>query len=73
MDLRYARALRDASTAWAQNHTTDAITLQELRRRAPEEEPTAKMVAAPSASEMALLRPQLAAYGNLGTKLNLVA
>ncbi len=40
MDLRYARALRDASTAWAQNHTTDAITLQELRRRAPQEEPT---------------------------------
>ncbi|MBS7245081.1 MAG: hypothetical protein KIG98_12255 [Comamonas sp.] len=73
MDLRYARALRDASTAWAQNHTTDAITLQELRRRAPQEEPAVKMVTAPSATQMALLQPQLAAYGNLGTKLNLFA
>ncbi len=56
-----------------ENHTTDAITLQELRRRAPQEEPAVKMVTAPSATQMALLQPQLAAYGNLGTKLNLFA
>lgn len=74
MDLRYARALRDANAAWAQNHATDAITLQELRRRAPQETaPAVKMVTAPSATQMAVLQPQLAAYGNLGTKLNLFA
>ncbi len=73
MDIRYAQALRDASAAWANNRTTDALTLQELRQRAPREAPETKMVTAPTASQMAVLQPQLAAYGNLGTKLNLFA
>lgn len=74
MDIRYARALRDASAAWAQNRTTDAVTLKELRQRAPQEQAAqTKMVTAPSAAEAASVQPQLAAYGNLGTRLNLFA
>lgn len=73
MDIRYAQALRDATTAWANNHTTDALTLQDLRQRAPQEAAATKMVTAPTPSQMAVLQPQLAAYGNLGTKLNLFA
>lgn len=73
MDIRYARALRDASTAWANNRTTDALTLQELRQRPPQDTPETKMVTAPSASQMAVLQPSLAQYGHLGTRLNLFA
>ena len=74
MDVRYARALRDATAAGARNRTTDALTLQELRRRAPQEDaPETKVVTAPSAAEAAALQPQLATYGNLGTRLNLFA
>ncbi|MBV2164796.1 MAG: hypothetical protein KUL80_11110 [Comamonas sp.] len=73
MDIRYARALRDATAAWANNRTTDAVTLQELRHRAPQEAPETKAVTAPSASQMAVLQPSLAQYGHLGTRLNLFA
>jgi hypothetical protein len=74
MDIRYARALRDASAAWAQNRAIDALTLQDLRRRAPQPAaPETKVASTPSPAQMAVLQPQLAAYGNLGTRLNLFA
>ncbi len=75
MDIRYARALRDASAAWAENRAIDALTLQDLRRRAPQPAAPETKVAntTPSPAQMAVLQPQLAAYGNLGTRLNLFA
>ncbi len=73
MDLRYANALRNATNAWANNHVTDTITLQDLKRRAPEQQDASKIVTAPNATQMATLQPELARHGHLGTKLNLFA
>ena len=73
MDLRYANALRNATNAWAQHRTTDALTMQDLKRRAPEQLDQTRKVTAPNAAQSAILQPELARYGNLGTKLNLFA
>jgi len=73
MDIRYANALRNATHAWAQNRTTDAITMQDLKHRTPDQQDETKTVTAPSAAESAALQPELARYGHLGTRLNLFA
>ena len=77
MDLRYATALRNATNAWAQNRVTDSLTLQELRR-APnqQQQPQRDHPATPgsaAATPMAHAQPELARYGNLGTRLNVFA
>ena len=73
MDLRYATALRNATNAWAKNQTTDTLTLQELSRRVHMANSEAQPATVPDAGQMAVLQPELARYGNLGTKLNLFA
>lgn len=75
MDTRYAQALRNATNAWANNRTTDALTMQELRRRQQQQAELSETqtVTAPTAAQMGVLQPELARYGNLGTKLNLFA
>lgn len=75
MDLRYTNALRNATNAWSNNRTTDALTLQDLQKRAQTEQRSAVAETATTlnATQMGLLQPELARYGNLGTKLNLFA
>lgn len=75
MDLSFANAVRNASNAWAQNRATDALTLRELvPSYVPPQPPQQPAVATvPTAGQMAVLQPELARYGQLGTKLNLYA
>lgn len=73
MDTRYANALRNATNAWTNNRTTDALTMQDLKRRAQTPQAESRVVTAPNAAQMAILQPELARYGNLGTKLNIFA
>lgn len=73
MDIRYANALRNASAAWAKNQITDAMTMQDLQKRSSLPEAQTQAVLAPTAAQMGILQPELARYGNLGTKLNLFA
>lgn len=73
MDIRYANALRNATNAWSNNRTTDTITMQDLKRRAPDAQDATKVVTAPNPTQMAAMQPELARYGNLGTRLNLFA
>lgn len=75
MDLRYTNALRNATNAWSNNRPTDALTLQDLQKRAQTEQRSAVAETATTlnATQMGLLQPELARYGNLGTKLNLFA
>ncbi len=75
IDVRYSRALRDASYAWSQQRTIDSLTLQELRDHPTQRHAAQAQAAArtPSAAEAATQQPQLAQYGNLGTRLNLYA
>lgn len=75
MDHRYTNALRNATNAWSHNRVTDTTTMQELKRRAhAEQKSTAQETATTlNATQMGLLQPELARYGNLGTKLNLFA
>jgi hypothetical protein len=73
MDIRYANALRNATNAWSNNRTTDTITMQDLKRRAPDAQDAAQVVTAPNPTQMAAMQPELARYGNLGTRLNLFA
>jgi len=75
MDLRYTNALRNATNAWSHNRVTDTTTMQELKKRAhTEQKSTAQETASTlNATQMGLLQPELARYGNLGTRLNLFA
>ena len=73
MDIRYANALRNATNAWSNNRTTDTITMQDLKRRAPDAQDATQVVTAPNPTQMAAMQPELARYGNLGTRLNLFA
>jgi len=75
MDLRYTNALRNATNAWSNNRPTDALTLQDLQKRVQTEQRSAvaETTTTLNATQMGLLQPELARYGNLGTKLNLFA
>ena len=73
MDIRYTTALRNATAAWAKNKATDTQTMQDLQRRAHIPDVETRTVTAPNAAQMGVLQPELARYGNLGTKLNLFA
>jgi hypothetical protein len=70
MDIVYQRALNNASRAWSQQRVVDAQSLAVLRRgEAAATEKTAATVAA----QQALMQPELARFGVLGTRLNLFA
>lgn len=69
MDIVYNRALTQASRAWSQQRVVDTQTLAALRRG----EQTADKTAAATAAQQALLQPELARFGLLGTRLNLFA
>ena len=71
MDVRYINALRNATNAWAKDQVTDSLTLQELQRRS--RDVPATPATTPTAAQMGVLQPELARYGNLGTKLNIFA
>lgn len=73
MDYRYANALRNAANAWAHNHVTDALSLREQRRQRTQQAETRAITAAPGAREAGIAKPELARFGNLGTRLNLFA
>ncbi|MDR2324413.1 MAG: hypothetical protein LBE51_03270 [Acidovorax sp.] len=72
MDISFATAVRNASSAWAQGRTTDAMTMAELTKRQLNQSP-AQLAGQPTATQLAVLQPELARYGQLGTKLNLYA
>ena len=77
MDLRYATALRNATNAWAQHRVTDSLTLQELRRPPNQQQQQQRdqqgASGSAAAATMAHAQPELARYGNLGTRLNVFA
>ena len=74
MDLRFDTALRNASKAWAQNRTTDTVTLQHLKRHAPGASTTeASAHTTPHSSIYDLPTEKLARFGNVGTKLSVYA
>ncbi|WP_370678568.1 hypothetical protein [Comamonas sp. GB3 AK4-5] len=73
MDISFAAAVRNASNAWAQGRTTDAVTMAELTKRQLGNQSPAQLTGQLSASQLAVLQPELARYGQLGTKLNLYA
>lgn len=74
MDLRYSNALRNATNAWSKNRMTDPMTMQDLTRRAHlQEQGNQPVTTTPNAAQTALLQPELARFGHLGTKLNLFA
>lgn len=73
MDPRYTNALRNATNAWANNRTTDQVTMQDLKRRSPRQLEETQIVTAPNATQTAILQPELARFGHLGTRLNLFA
>lgn len=73
MDLPYASALRNATNAWGNNRTTDALTLQDLKRRKTNDLDDTQIVQGTEAAEDAALQPQLARFGSLGTSLNIFA
>ena len=73
MDLRYATALRNATNAWAQNRPTDAFTLQELKRRRSNDLDETQIVEGKDNVNRTNQEPQLARFGNLGTRLNIFA
>lgn len=70
MDITYQRALDNASRAWSQHRVADAQTVAALRRG---EREAAQSIAPPPAAQQALLQPELARFGLLGTRLNLFA
>ena len=69
MDIAYQRALTNASRAWSQQRVVDAQSLAVLRRG----EATQEKTTGPSPVQQALLQPELARFGVLGTRLNLFA
>ena len=73
MDLRFDTALRNASKAWAQNRTTDTITLQHLKLHAPTWQATSAMASSNVSVTPSQPSPQLARFGTLGTKLSVYA
>lgn len=70
MDITYQRALDNASRAWSQQRVVDAQSLAVIRRG---ERAAGQNAAAPAATQQALLQPELARFGLLGTRLNLFA
>lgn len=70
MDITYQRALDNASRAWSQQRVVDAQSLAILRRG---ERAAAQSAATQDATQQALLQPELARFGLLGTRLNLFA
>ena len=73
MDYRYATALRNATGAWSRNRTVDMLTMQELRRPLRIEEAETLAVTPTGVAQMEIIQPELARYGNVGTRLNLFA
>lgn len=70
MDITYQRALDNANRAWSQQRVVDAQSLAVIRRG---ERAAAQSAAAPAPTQQALLQPELARFGLLGTRLNLFA
>lgn len=70
MDITYQRALDNASRAWSQQRVVDAQSLAVIRRG---ERAAVQSAAAPAPAQQALLQPELARFGLLGTRLNLFA
>ena len=73
MDISFAAAVRNASNAWSQSRPVDAMTLAILSRREITPQAQALADAVPSAGELAVLQPELARHGQIGTRLNLFA
>lgn len=73
MEFSFAAAVHNASNAWAQGRTTDVLTMAELTKRQLGNQSPAQLAGQPSAVHLAVLQPELARYGQLGTKLNLYA
>jgi hypothetical protein len=73
MDLSFATAVRNASNAWGNNRVTDAATMAELTKRQFNQQELNKALSGPTAGQMAVIQPELARYGQVGTRLNLFA
>lgn len=72
MDMSFATAVRNASNAWSQNRVADTATMVELTKRHVVQQEQSKAMA-PTASQLAVIQPELARYGQVGTRLNLFA
>lgn len=73
MDVTFSAAVRNASNAWSQSHTVDAMSLATLSRRELSAQQQALADAVPTAGKLAVLQPELARFGQMGTRLNIYA
>lgn len=73
MDISFANAIRNASNAWGQNRPVDAMTMTALTKGQPPQASAAQTAMAPTLGQLAVIQPELARYGHVGTKLNLYA
>lgn len=73
MDTSFSNAIRNATAAWGQNRVTDAATMAELTKRNVIQHELRKAPMAPTAGQLAVIQPELARYGQVGTRLNLFA
>lgn len=73
MDTSFANAIRNASTAWGQNRVADAVTMAELTKRNVVQYELGKAPMTPTVSQLAVIQPELARYGQVGTRLNIFA
>ena len=71
MDLSFATAVRNASNAWGNNRVADAATMAELTKRHINQQELNKALSGPTAGQLAVIQPELARYGQVGTRLNL--
>lgn len=69
MEMTFATAVRNASQAWSQNRVTDAATMAALQRH----QSAAALQPVTSPAQLAVLQPELARHGQLGTRLNTYA
>lgn len=73
MDISFANAIRNASNAWGQNRPVDAMTMTALTKGQPPQASAAQTAMTPTLGQLAVIQPELARYGHVGTKLNLYA
>lgn len=73
MDINFATAVRNASNAWGQSRPVDSMTLATLKRPEMTPQQQALADAIPTAGKLAVLQPELARHGQMGTRLNIYA
>ena len=73
MDISFANAIRNASNAWAHSHTVDVITMAALTKRQTPQASISQTTSMPTLGQLTAVQPELARYGQVGTRVNLYA